>query len=897
MPLNIQNLEARARQLGQSVEDYGNDLSNRINNEIRQSTNIFTNGINSAVEGAVSDLKGAVDDLFSPLTDLFGGGRSSGGGVGAGGINGSQSGAKGIDYTGGPLPNKLNKFASYNYIFTFGPLTNFEINYPDATYRKNGPSIVIFKSGGTADNQVRTLFEKERGISTEYFIDDVQIDSIIAPTPQTKQTNATSLSFKVTEPYSMGMFLQSLQIGALEAGHKNYLEAPYLLTVEFVGWDDNGNPVSIPQTRRMFPMKLALATFNVTGGGSVYQVEGIPWHEQAFSDSVQTITEDIDIKGETISELLQTGAESLSVMLNNRQVELENAESVSTADQYVIMFPTDRSSENEGILGQFVEESGATTETEFRELTQARRREIYETISGIQGGEIPDDFDAELSGILGLTVRRSALGESIRDFAENSENTNAIGTSQIVKSYLDTGQQIFGRPAFVEDENNEGVFSRGSITISDNARRINFKSGTRVQDMIEEIVLLSDYGRQFVTQPTDENGNKTWFKIEADVYNVTDSDNVDQTGRSPRVYVYRVVPYTVNSSRINSPTAPTPNISNLKKQALKQYDYIYTGDNDDIINFDIQVDGAFFTAIQSDMGQLGQDQQMSGSNSLTSQNDAPLHRRNQGNSANRSASGTAGQSTSSRANTGLSGTVQVHTESSVARAFNDAIVNSPVDLISADIEIWGDPYYIADSGMGNYSAAEVAEAMNLTIDGTMDYQSGEVDVLINFRTPLDIGSDGYMDFPGLGSKPVGAFSGLYQVIYVMNKFMGGKFTQEMKTIRRRNQEDDVTADATTQNNEGVVEGGGGAAVAVTEASPAGTFAEGAADTEASSQGGTGGAQSQGSGSQSAGSDTTSSVQGGRGTINEQPGERARYAEEQRIARIQEARANGANVGF
>ena len=32
-------------------------------------------------------------------------------------------------------------------------------------------------------------------------------------------------------------------------------------------------------------------------------------------------------------------------------------------------------------------------------------------------------------------------------------------------------------------------------------------------------------------------------------------------------------------------------------QACKKYDYIYTGQNDDILEFDINFDAAFFTAI------------------------------------------------------------------------------------------------------------------------------------------------------------------------------------------------------------------------------------------------------------------------------------------------------------
>ena len=65
-----------------------------------------------------------------------------------------------------------------------------------------------------------------------------------------------------------------------------------------------------------------------------------------------------------------------------------------------------------------------------------------------------------------------------------------------------------------------------------------------------------------------------------------------------------------------------------------------------------------------------------------------------------------------------------NTKTSVARDFNEALMNSTVDLITADMTIWGDPYFIADSGMGNYNAGET-DLINLTADGTMDQEQKE----------------------------------------------------------------------------------------------------------------------------------------------------------------------------
>ena len=81
------------------------------------------------------------------------------------------------------------------------------------------PSVLVLKSGGGAGPaKTRTAFETEGAV--EYFIDDVTINTLIAPGADTKQTNATSIDFTVLEPYSMGMFLQTLNLAAKEAGLK-----------------------------------------------------------------------------------------------------------------------------------------------------------------------------------------------------------------------------------------------------------------------------------------------------------------------------------------------------------------------------------------------------------------------------------------------------------------------------------------------------------------------------------------------------------------------------------------------------------------------------------------------------------------------------------------------------
>jgi hypothetical protein len=94
---------------------------------------------------------------------------------------------------------------------------------------------------------------------------------------------------------------------------------------------------------------------------------------------------------------------------------------------------------------------------------------------------------------------------------------------------------------------------------------------------------------------------------------------------------------------------------------------------------------------------------------------------------------------------------------------------------------------------------------NLNSDGTVNHQSGEVDIRVNFRSPIDINQGtGLYNFGGTSkSSPVNTFSGLYNLCIVNSKFSGGQFTQELKALRRPLQESkqaEATPAETYNNN-------------------------------------------------------------------------------------------------
>ena len=684
-----------------------------------------------------------------------------------------------------PYRNELDQFASYNYIFTLSCLTTVELNFP-LSYRTVGPLIQIIKSGGTGGKKIPTIYETD-GI-VEFFVDDIEIAATISPTSMVRHTNAHKITFKVIEPYSMGQFIQNLRTAALVAGHNNYIEAPFLLSVEFTGYDDEGNVKTPFFSKRHFPIKIIKADMNITEAGAVYDVLAAPYNEIALMDSVQTLVQDVEIRGSTVGEVLQSGAASLSSIINQRQLALEESKNIPVADQYVIAFP--QSGAAEGLLGSVGTALSAVTPGGSSQRTQ-----LYQSLSGDKGGDIPADFDAKLKELQGVTVPRSAVGQAVSAQANLSSIWNTIGKAPIVKNFTDYGKIPFGEPKFSEIQGQPGVFQRGKLTISDDNRKFTFKSGTKITEIIEEIILISDYGRQFVKATPDAKGKVPWFRIEVHTYTVSDFTTIATTGKSPKIYVYRVVPYMIDASINESPSAPSLGQFLKQSSAIKAYNYIYTGQNKDIINFDLNFNLAFYSSISADRGSLTSAAKKGATDEAVKSDPQPAFRQGQSLPTIAGANGQAATGESPAPSTGSKGGGgKEHAENSLARVFNDNFVNSDNDLIQVDLEIHGDPYYMADAGLGNYLG--IANPLNqaITLEGAMNPFGGEVDVILNFRTPIDYdGDDGFVKYPLGGFLPIGMFSGLYKVVTVNNKFTRGKFSQVLKLVRRRNQ--DLTLEA------------------------------------------------------------------------------------------------------
>ena len=654
-----------------------------------------------------------------------------------------------------PFPNILSQFASYNYIVTLSCLDDESLNFPDSTYRAGKFNTLILASGSiNPDNRVNTAFGK-----FDFFMDDISIVHQCAFSKDSGNTNMMGFKFKVLEPYSMGIFPQAMQKAAIEAGHPSYLgTAPFLLTIDFSGHTADQLAKSLPKERRLFPFTLMDMTARVTAKGTEYEVTGNPYNYTAFNAGFNTIPHDTTISGQTVQEMLQTGEKSLQRVLNDYLVQRAK-ENNEEPDEIIIMFPEDPSSP-----------LPSANET----INKATRNPK----GGGGGGDIYDRLKL-----------KKGTGKLNQTYVQEEGAVNSVGKSSMGFSSTRAGDSPFGKDNAVYDAE-KGIYQRGNLQIDVTTSDFRFLQSTDVTNVINQVIIMSDYAKQALRDSqADDAGMLPWWRIDPQVYQGSSYKNLGKTGRKPQLIVYRVVAYKVNASVLIPPNSAPPGILQLKKEALKEYNYIYTGKNTEIIDFQITMNNNFRKAVSADgykdsadVKQAKQSGQEAGEDEKQASEDTGSSKPPSDAQPRQVSRTVTNTSTDGR---GGGGTEDISTR--LARNFMDAVTEG-ADMLETTLKVHGDPYFLGDSGIGNYTSPETNYRM-INSDGSMNYQNTEVYIIVNFRTPTDVDptKGTYNSINGNGEL-VQAYSGLYKILQVESTFSGGKFTQVLSLNRQTNQE-------------------------------------------------------------------------------------------------------------
>lgn len=572
-------------------------------------------------------------------------------------------------------------------------------------------------------------FNKESSGRFDFFFENFEIETIMAFDKRTGFSKGSKISFDIIEPYSLAGLIEALQVGAVASGHPSYKSAPFILKLEFIGYPD-WNDITNES-----PIKVDKAT-------------------RYFIIKFSEVNIQADEKGTKYS--------CKAVPLNELAFGEPNK------------LKTSMSAQGETV-GEFL--------TNFQEQLNNSAKEVNQlSYSKETGNKLQADEYQILFPAIDL-----ATGEIKFD-----STSDVISKKKIGELSVDNVPWAFIDPVTHADKTEE-LRAKGikRFTYSPTKISVQFSSGANIHDIISAIVRDSEYGTEIFKNfdnRLDANDHIDYFNIVTEA--IPKALWNGATSQPYYIYKFYVVPYKMHFTRIPGFENSTIDPSKVNRLIRRTYDYLYTGKNTDVMNFNLTFNNLYFQNQPLREGNQAFDSSTGGLARPT--NDALI-------TVNVSdvdaAKGTGSSVNERRVDTrslevgyGGEGTRELQDDPYrvMVKNLHQAIIDN-VGMATLDIEILGDPIYLVQNGLGNLRVNLNPSAAGLTMTGDLDFQASDIYVLVNFRNPTDINpKTGMMDF-----NEVTSFSGIYRVNTVTSKFNNGLFTQRLSMIRMPGQPTDT----------------------------------------------------------------------------------------------------------
>ena len=721
----------------------------------------------------------------------------------------ASKGSQGTNAKKRKKDNILNSYRSYTYKFTLAALKIEDANDPEK-YRKSALDLVILQSGGkkstglnaanaagiqsrlnnnlTVDDEGNSnvVYDKQGGQALvqefnekspgrfDMYIDNVDINTVMAFSKEANTTFAKSLSFEIFEPLSISGFIEAISVAATAAGYVNYMDANFLLKVEFIGYpDDKDLPIPVPvgeKATRYFPFRFATVNLDITENGSRYRCTGVPMTDTVLGETINTLIAPVKITGKTVEEILTNLMKGRTKQQRDSDKASKASKDSTKSDEWEIKFPTVNSdgsldfTKNNDIAGSSVVELG-------------KDKTVY-------------GFDDPGTTTKPTGYRSDRLDPAIGAGAGRGVQGGPTA-AQVASQYAGAGRGTQGGPTAQELAQSPETYKYVPYESTSQ-----FNSGMNIHECISSLIRDSTYVRDIlkdISLAKDDKDMIPYFMVRTET---TYTGGVDETsGKLYQKFTYIVTPYRIHISHLPNYQSLKYDFSKVESLIFREYDYLYTGQNTDILKFNLNFNTLFYEAIPRAQGvnQYAVTRDAAGPNQepnpIANKKDVDGDK-NKGMSSLRTVTAPSANEPS----TGGNGTTPQPTPYAIlAKNLHEAMLNIKGSMIKSEIEILGDPYYLVTGGIGNYRPK--MEAPGLTADGEADHNYGQLLIKLNFRNPEDINpldKGGRMNF---GTKKV-SFSGVFMVTEVKSSFREGVFKQYLNAIRMFGQimEDNIKPD-------------------------------------------------------------------------------------------------------
>jgi hypothetical protein len=621
----------------------------------------------------------------------------------------------------------------------------------------------------------------------DFYFSDFKMQTVIGLNSNARGTNAIDISFTIIEPYGMTLMDRILDINVNELGAKNYLDNPYLIELNFFGMnEDDGEPTLIPGHTKWFPIKLTGMKIKASVHGAEYAISAVPFNHQALFESLQDIKTRMEVTASTVGEYFDTSVADPNVIKQTDSIREKNAQREAQDKKDAANNAALRkAAENDPRLSEAAvyEPVRTTTKTEvpptittksFAAAYNAWNRAEQKNGNVGYADQIFFNIDPEIRDSKIVDPKKNSIRDVPATTAKDQSRA-AIHKSSAAGSTTNGGR---GSQAPKKPEAKSADFTASIHSLD---------AGTKVQDIINLVMPNSEFFKKQITDPATEAKNKKATQCDFNdeskpfyMYKVIPEIRLGDYDRERNVWgksiTFNIKKYAVYNNRDHRVPKSLP------PKAIKHYDYFYTGHNTDVINFDIEFNALYYTAVNVDKGKVGNTSGASAQDDTNKNKDAPDTQCANVIDPHMTKPVSQTQQTSAGGVLDNSDTVNA---ASVMQSFYTSAAG---DMISIKLQILGDPEFIKQDDIFVTPTVTGLNTGNQFVEGTQSLamDNGEIYCYLTFKTPVD-----FDDNTGLmrqdGKYAVSSFSGYYRVLTVESEFKGGKFTQTLDLTRYPNQ--------------------------------------------------------------------------------------------------------------
>jgi len=680
--------------------------------------------------------------------------------------------------------NTLSKNVLLNYS-SFTPVISLYIGTPVASYNTlmsnhawNGSDwYLIAKTGGVGASRSTGSY-----FTTDLYMDDLTMDSIVGLNQENRGSNVTEMEFTITQPNGMDLIEQLHDFCTNILGEPNYCQVPFALKVHFEGYTDSGSLGTIPSSVKYIPIHLINMSTKLSSSGAVYKINAIPYNEVILTEQYARIPSSIELAG------------------TDSFVKYPSATNGKSEDQNAAQYHADLQSASQSGAG-FINIGAHTTInsilSKFMECLNNFQNQLQQDINGyvpdqyvIEFENDHDDYYDHSFSIKQATISGDAIDKVLRPA---SSNNIAMGDPVSSSDSYDLAKAASWKMQFIDKSS-----SSATTGVEYSQGKISFNQGSNIIDAMNTVIINSTYITEQIrryNQAVQEiilTGDTTssdaafaladlndtplnWFIVTPKIEMLGTYDYTRNV--YPKKITYVINPYTIyNSSSISVSNG------NPETRIVKEYDYIFTGKNVDILDFNIEFQNAFLTYSQY----TGQNKSMAtGGKMPNDSKSSPATLKPKPDPINR------GSATVMIANNtkNTSGVGEVTPEMAQS-ADVAATIYSLTDLLSLNLTVFGDPDYIKQDGILKENFYSGDTAVNSSGSPYLSYNTGEVYVRVNFKIPNDVNlQTGIMNVAYNANTTEhrrSVFSGNYRILTVKSKISKGMFTQELEMYKYNN---------------------------------------------------------------------------------------------------------------